>query len=208
MLALLTAALAAPITPAVEPGDLRLHATFASEPHVTAGLGATWAPEPLPVVLTAELTVPAYLLDGRHHRLALGVRKDVDLWRSVDLQLQLAGQQQSTSSDLFAGTTVSLKPTVVTGVYGRRAFVGLETGLDLNLVTWVRPTDHMRDAIWPEASPAVLGPSGGFFVVGLQGGVVLAEKVEIALRAATDTTLAGGSRTAPMDLGLTVGLRL
>lgn len=202
------AAQAAEVTNLVEAGDHRAAVGLTVEPHTVFSLGyvhgfSAWDHD---VALSASLALPVHLLDGRHHRLELGARTGLAAWRSLRVLGRLGLQEQATRSALFSGVAVSVRPSLLAGTYGERAFVALEVGTPVNVATWIAPTDHYREAIWSGAPTGWYAGTGGFLVVGLQGGVTVADRVEITARAAMDTTLRGGSRTAPIDVGLGVDL--
>jgi len=215
MLALALALLATPaaameLTHDVEAGDQRLLMGMASEPLFTASLGYARgvAVRGHDLTVAGSVTLPLHLMDGRHQRVELSARATLAEWRGLRLDARLGLGEQSTRSHLFSGVSLTTRATLVGGWFPERGFIALEATTQWNPATWMAPSSFYLDAVHPEAQAGWYASTAAYQTFALQGGVVVRERLEIGARVGVDTTLRGGSRTAPVAMGLGVGWRL
>jgi len=199
----LSAASALEITHTPRADDHRVLLSAAAEPFATTTLGYQHGLSVggRAVGLSASLTAPVFLLDGRHHRLEVAGRTVVARWRDLGIDARVGLFEQSTSSALVRGTALGTRTSALAGWFPRRGFLSTELSLAWSPTAHLRPTDHY-DELWGGMASGWYGNPAAGLTLGLQGGLVIADRVELATRLAVDRTLGGGGRIAPLYAGL------
>lgn len=207
---LLSLAQAAPPTAPLETGDRRVLAAASFEPHAVGTLGYAHGLSlgARPLGLSASLSLPLVLLDGRHHRIALSAQTPLLGEGPWQLHGRAGAFEQSTSGALLRGTALGVQGGLLGGRFGARGFVALQAEARWSPAARLAPSETYSQDLAVDmptgwyASPAAYGN------LGLQGGWAFRERVELTGRFAMDASLGGGRRLAPMEAGLGLNLWL
>ena len=208
-LALTGAAWSMEVTTTPSADDSRILTTTASEPFLSTTLGYQrgFALGDRALGLSATVTAPVFLLDGRHHRLAIAGRTTALQRRSLRLDTRLGLYEQSTDSALVRGTALGTRASAIGGWFGERAFAAAEASLAWSPAARLAPTAQY-DALWGAMESGWYADAAGSVTLAVQGGAVIKDRVELTGRAGVDRTLGGGGRIAPLYLGLGVNVWL
>lgn len=164
----------------------RVYAAFGVDPTFasTVGYGID-----LPVAalgrtleLTADVSLPWFLLDGHHYQLDAGARATLLRWRDARVAGRLRALLTGGKNWVHEATSLGFEASLLAGYVRPRWFAAAEAGLAHHALTYLEHSDAYRAAQFGDVVDGWYRDTGGRLVLAVQGGCAVSAGWELALR--------------------------
>lgn len=157
------------------------------------------------VAVGVTWTVPLFLEVVRHLDLGLSARAPLVEGHGLALLARVGVAVNSTANHVFSAVQLRTEASLIAGWFPRYGFVALRLGVRQGLMTGLTPGEAYLRSV-PEARGGLFGSTTGGASAGLEGGLVIMDRVELVSAFGLDFAWRG-STLVPIHLSTGVNVR-
>ena len=169
----------------VQPGERRAYLSFEIDPTfaVVAGFARGFEIKAINrnLTVTADITLPIFLVDFKHYRIKIGSRVplfDSKKWNIIN---RFSIKNKGTQNIIYSGNALSIEEGLLLGYFSKKWFAAGEVDYDKFILTHIEHSNWYRENVHPDAIDGWYGGTGGRIKIGLQSGYTFRNIIELAL---------------------------
>lgn len=169
----------------IRPGEQRAYFNFEMDPTfaIAAGYAQSCELQAIDrnVTLTADITLPIFLVDLKHYRIKIGTRVPLLGSKNWNIINRFNIKNKGTDNIVYTGNVWSIEEGLLLGYFAGKWFVAGEVDYDKFLFTHLKHSNWYKENVYADAKDGWYTGTGGNIKLGMQAGYTFRNKIELSL---------------------------